>query len=60
MKMSSSNLVSVNIPANSENYSVGRDGRHIEMITIHHMAGILSAKNCGSIFQRAGKGASAH
>lgn len=58
--MSSSNLVSVNIPANSENYSVGRDGRHIEMITIHHMAGILSAKNCRSIFQRAGKGASAH
>lgn len=58
--MSSSNLVSVNIPANSENYSVGRDGRHIEMITIHHMAGILSAKNCGLIFQRAGKGASAH
>lgn len=58
--MSSSNLVSVNIPANSGNYSVGRDGRHIEMITIHHMAGILTANQCGSIFARAGKRASAH
>lgn len=58
--MSNSNLVNVRVPAHLSNYSQGRSGRKIEIITIHHMAGILSAKNCGSIFQRVGKGASAH
>lgn len=58
--MSNSSMVSVNVPANAGNYSVGRSGRHIELIAIHHMAGILSAKECGSIFQKAGRGASSH
>ena len=47
--MSNSSLATINIPAT--HYSKGRSGRKIEMITIHHMAGVLSAKQCGSIFQ---------
>lgn len=53
--MSNSSLVTVNVPAHSSNYSVGRSGRKIEMIAIHHMAGVLTAKQCGVIFQRAGR-----
>ncbi|MCI9038669.1 MAG: N-acetylmuramoyl-L-alanine amidase [Clostridia bacterium] len=53
--MSNSNLVTVNVPAHSSNYSVGRSGRKIEMIAIHHMAGVLTAKQCGGIFQRVGR-----
>jgi N-acetyl-anhydromuramyl-L-alanine amidase AmpD len=58
--MSNSSLVSVNVPAHSSNYTVGRRGRVIEMIAIHHMAGILSAKVCGGIFQRQNRGGSSH
>lgn len=47
--MSNSNLATINMPAS--HYSNGRSGRKIEMITIHHMAGVLSAKQCGRIFQ---------
>lgn len=47
--MSNSKLATINMPAS--HYSKGRDGRKIEMITIHHMAGVLSAKQCGNIFQ---------
>lgn len=57
--MSNSNLVSVNVSANANNYTVGRSGRKIEIITIHHMAGVLSASQCGKIFQGNRK-ASAH
>ncbi len=53
--MSNSSLVTVNVPAHSSNYSVGRSGRKIEMIAIHHMAGVLTAKQCGGIFQRVGR-----
>lgn len=58
--MSNSSLVSVKVPANSSNYTKGRSGRKIEMIAIHHMAGVLSAKQCGAIFQKAGRSASSH
>ncbi len=58
--MSNSSLVNIKVPASTSNYTVGRSGRKIEMITIHHMAGILTAKQCGGIFQNAGRGASAH
>lgn len=58
--MSKSNLVQVEVPANSGNYTVGRSGRKIEAITIHHMAGVLSAEQCGAIFQQAGRGGSSH
>lgn len=58
--MSKSSLVQVNVPAHSGNYTVGRSGRKIEAITIHHMAGVLSAEQCGAIFQQAGRGGSSH
>lgn len=47
--MSNSNLAEKFIPAT--HYSEGRSGRRIEMIAIHHMAGVLTAEQCGSIFQ---------
>ena len=59
-KMSNSSLTNVNVPAHSSNYSAGRSGRKIEMIAIHHMAGVLSAEQCGKIFQTAGRGGSSH
>ena len=58
--MGNSNLVSVKVPAHSNNYTVGRSGRNIEMIAIHHMAGILTAEQCGKIFQNANRKASSH
>lgn len=58
--MSNSSLVSVKVPAYSGNYTVGRSGRKIEAICIHHMAGRLSAENCGKIFQAVGRNGSSH
>lgn len=48
--MSNSNLVSVRVPASTNNYDVGRKNK-IEKITIHHMAGVMSAQRCGELFQ---------
>lgn len=53
--MSNSSLVNVNVPAYSGNYTIGRSGRKIEMIAIHHMAGVLTAEQCGRIFQTVGR-----
>lgn len=58
--MSNSSLVSVNVPAYEGNYTKGRSGRTIEAITIHHMAGRLTAEQCGSIFQQVGRCGSSH
>lgn len=58
--MSNSSLVDVKVPAYSGNYSKGRSGRKIEKIAIHHMAGVLSAKACGAIFQRKNRKASSN
>lgn len=58
--MSKSSLVNVTVPAYSGNYTVGRSGRKIEAITIHHMAGVLSAEQCGWIFQTKGRCGSSH
>ena len=58
--MSNSSLVDVKVPAHSGNYQKGRSGKKIKKITIHHMAGILSAEQCGRIFQQAGKKASSN
>ena len=58
--MSNSKLVTVNVSAHENNYTLGRDGKKIEMVTIHHMAGILSAEQCGAIFQNPNRQASAH
>lgn len=58
--MSKSSLVSVNIPADSGNYTKGRNGKKISEITIHHMAGVMSATQCGKIFQTKGRNGSSH
>ena len=58
--MSNSSLVNVTVPAHPNNYTVGRSGKNIEIITIHHMAGILSAEECGKIFQDETRNASSH
>ena len=49
--MSNTNLDHKEYLANSNNYMVGRKGNKIKKVTIHHMAGILTAKECGKIFQ---------
>lgn len=53
--MSNSSLVTVKVPAYVGNYTKGRDGRKIELISIHHMAGVFTAKRCGEIFQQVGR-----
>lgn len=58
--MSKSSLVNVNVPAYEGNYTKGRSGRKIEAITIHHMAGRLTAEQCGKIFQKVGRYGSSH
>lgn len=58
--MSNSSLATEKYLAHSNNYSVGRSGRKIEKVTIHHMAGILTAKQCGAIFQNSGRKASSN
>lgn len=56
--MSNSSLVKMFIPA--YHYTKGREGKHIKMVTIHHMAGILTAEQCGRIFQSPTRKASSH
>ena len=58
--MSNSSLVNVIVRAHPNNYTVGRSGKNIEIITIHHMAGILTAEECGKIFQNETRKASSH
>lgn len=58
--MSKSNLVDVHIPAYEGNFTYGRDGQKIEAITIHHMAGVLSAEACGQIWKTIGREGSSH
>lgn len=57
--MSNSKLVDIKVPASTSNYTKGRDYK-ISKITIHHMAGKLTAKQCGRVFQAKGRNASAH
>lgn len=58
--MSNSSLATEKYMAHSNNYSVGRSGRKIEKVTVHHMAGVLTAKQCGSIFQNGNRQASSN
>ena len=58
--MSNSKLATEKYMAHSNNYSTGRSGRKIEKVTIHHMAGVLTAKQCGSIFQNGNRQASSN
>ena len=58
--MSKSDLTQKVVPADEGNYTKGRSGRNIEAITIHHMAGRLTAEQCGRIFQAKGRYGSSH
>lgn len=58
--MSNSSLATKKYMAHSNNYSTGRSGRKIEKVTVHHMAGVLTAKQCGSIFQNGNRQASSN
>lgn len=58
--MAVSPLATEAYPAYEGNYS-GPDARtNITNVTIHHMAGVLSAAQCGGIFQRPGRNGSSH
>lgn len=57
--MAKSSLIYLEVPAHPENYTKGRL-KPIRCITVHHMAGVLSAKSCGGVFARAGRKGSAH
>ena len=49
--MGYSNLASRFYPANENNFTYGRSGYNLIKITIHHMAGIMSAEQCGDLWQ---------
>lgn len=57
--MSNSSLATERYPAHKDNYTDGRSTK-ISEITIHHMAGVLSAKQCGGIFQNKSRKASSN
>lgn len=58
--MSISPLAKENYPAYPGNYSGPEYRAKISEITVHHMAGVLSAAQCGAIFQRPGRNGSSH
>ena len=58
--MSNSSLVSVTVPAHQNNCTVGRSGKNIEIITLHRVAGVLSAEKCGKLFQDETRNSSSH
>lgn len=53
-------LATERYPAYAGNYTKGRNNTPINKITVHHMAGVLSARQCGEIFQRPGRNGSSH
>ena len=58
--MSNSSLVNIRVPADASNYSGSAYRKPITNVTLHHMAGVLTAEACGKIFARKGRGGSAH
>lgn len=58
--MSNTSLEHKEYLASSSNYGIGRAGKLIEKVTIHHMAGILTARQCGNIFQNPERKASSN
>lgn len=48
--MAYSKLTNVIVPASSKNYTKGRSAK-ISEITIHHMAGVMTAEQCGKLWQ---------
>lgn len=57
--MSNSNLVTRWWPANTTNYTKGREGNKIQGIVVHHAAS-TSLDSIGAAFARAGRNGSAH
>lgn len=55
-----SSLVSVIIPASESNFTYGRSGYTLKKITIHHMAGVMSAESCGYLWQNPNRATSSH
>ena len=58
--MTKSSLTNEVVLAHSNNYTHGRDGQKICKITPHHMAGVLSGRQCANLFQKQGRQASAN
>lgn len=58
--MAKSSLASSTVPADPSNYTIGRAGYKICKITPHHMAGVLTANQCGKIFQSKNRNASSN
>lgn len=58
--MSRSSLATLYVPASVNNYTQGRRGYKICKITPHHMAGKLTARQCGNIFANPSRQASAN
>lgn len=58
--MVKSSLATKVVQAHSSNYNQGRFGYKICKITPHHMAGVLSAEQCGKIFQNPSRNASSN
>ena len=58
--MGYSKLAEKFMPAHSNNYSKGRSGYKVCKITPHHMAGKLTAKRCGELFQNPNRRASSN
>lgn len=58
--MAVSPLATEGYAADPSNYSGPAYRKNITAITIHHMAGVLSAQGCGAIFQRPGRNGSSH
>ena len=58
--MANSPLVNIIVPAHQSNYSPANRRTKITNVCWHHMAGVLTAQQCGNIFARAGRNGSAH
>lgn len=58
--MAVSPLATESYPAYEGNYSGPEARKNITAVTVHHMAGVNSAKGCGAIFQRPGRNGSSH
>ena len=58
--MAVSSLATESYPAYAGNYSGPEARKNITAVTVHHMAGVLTARQCGGIFQTPGRNGSAH
>lgn len=58
--MIKSSLATEVYPALAGNYAKGRNGKRVCKITPHHMAGVMTARQCGAVFQKQGRLASSN